>query len=237
MKKEELLRILKENAENVKNAEDTVKNIETKVVDNVKPAEGMPHNELPTQKEVEKAVEKNEGPMIPVDADGVSKNGGEDDRMQADKVEAERKKEDNGMKDVINVSTRKVEESDEINNELLRQLQEAAEREESYKEKINKINTLCEKALKAQADSLTKQHAEEVTKIFESVIVEGEKLERELTESAKKNERMYKVAKKLYESSNKLNKILLEAVKSSAPEKKMARVSSASYRAVKSLSK
>lgn len=49
-------------------------------------------SELPTQKEVEKYVAKDEGPMIPVDKDGVSKNGGDDDRMEADKVEAEKKK-------------------------------------------------------------------------------------------------------------------------------------------------
>ena len=54
MKKEEILRALKESAENVKKAEDTVANIETKVVEDSKPAEGMPNSELPTQKEIEK---------------------------------------------------------------------------------------------------------------------------------------------------------------------------------------
>lgn len=236
MTKEEMLRILKENAE-VKKAEDTIANIDAKVVTDVKAAEGMPSEELPTQKEVEKEVAKDEGPMIPVDKDGVSKDGGECDCINGDCIEKERKREDNGMKDVINVSSRKVEEANEINNELLKQLQEAAEREESYKSKITKINTLCEKALKAQAESLTKQHAKEVHKIFESVIAEGEKLEAELTESAEKNKKMYNVAKKLYESSNKLNKVLLEAVKATRPEKKMVRVSTPAYRAIHSMSK
>ena len=35
---------------------------------------------LPTQKEVEKVVNAAEGPMIPVDKDGMSKDGGDDNR-------------------------------------------------------------------------------------------------------------------------------------------------------------
>lgn len=239
MTKEEMLKMLKENALNVKKAEDTIENINTKEVDGVNKAEGIQglDSELPTQKEVEKYVAKDEGPMIPVDKDGVSKNGGDDDRMEADKVEAEKKKEDNSMKDVINVSSRKVEESAEVNNELLSQLQEAAIREEQYKAKIAKINGLCEKALKTQAESITKEHAKEVYKIFESVIVEGEKFEKELKESAAKNKKLYMTAKKLYEGSNKLNKILLEAVKKAQPERKMTRYSTPAYRVAMSASK
>ena len=168
MTKEEMLKMLKENALNVKKAEDTIENINAKEVDGVDKAEGIQglDSELPTQKDVEKYVAKDEGPMIPVDSDGVSKDGGEDNRMEADKIEAEKKKEDNGMKDIINVSSRKVEESAEVNNELLAQLQEAAVREEQYKAKIAKINGLCEKALKTQAESITKEHAKEVYNIF-----------------------------------------------------------------------
>lgn len=125
------------------------------------------------------------------------------------------------MKDVINVSSRKVEEASEVNNELLAQLKEAQAREESYKEKIEKINALCEHALTKQAEELTKEHAKEMNSVFEAVIAEGEKMERELTESAARNERMYKTAQKLYENSNKLNKILLEAVKKAQPKKEM----------------
>lgn len=239
MTKEEMLKMLKENALNVKKAEDTIENIDAKEVDCVDKAEGIQglDSELPTQKEVEKYVAKDEGPMIPVDSDGVSKNGGDDDRMEADKVEAEKKKEDNSMKDVINVSSRKVEESAEVNNELLSQLQEAAIREEQYKAKIAKINGLCEKALKTQAESITKEHAKEVYKIFESVIAEGEKFEKELKESAAKNKKLYITAKKLYEGSNKLNKILLEAVKKAQPERKMTRYSTPAYRVAMSSSK
>ena len=141
MTKEELLKALRESAENVKKAEDTVANIETKVVDApVAKADGVEglDSELPTQKDVEKAVDAACDPLVPADKDGVSKNGGEDDRMEAGKVEAERKHEDNAAKDVINVSTRKVEEAAEVNEELLKQLREAAEREEAYKEKIAK---------------------------------------------------------------------------------------------------
>ena len=113
------------NATNVKKAEDTLQNIETKEVKDAPKADGVKglDSELPTQKAVEKEVAKDEGPMIPVDKDGVSKNGGESDKMEDGKVEAEKKKEDNGMKDVINVSDRNVEEAAEVHNELLAQLQ------------------------------------------------------------------------------------------------------------------
>lgn len=240
MTKEELLKALRESAENVKKAEDTVANIETKVVDApVAKADGVEglDSELPTQKDVEKAVDAACDPLVPADKDGVSKNGGEDDRMEAGKVEAERKHEDNAAKDVINVSTRKVEEAAEVNEELLKQLREAAEREEAYKEKIAKITDLCENALKAQEAELTRDHAAEMHRVFEAVIAEGEKMEKELTESAAKNEKLYKAAKKMYESSHKLNKILLEAVKKAVPERKMTRYSTPAHRAVASLRK
>ena len=213
MTKEEMLKMLKENALNVKKAEDTIENIDAKEVDGVDKGEGIQglDSELPTQKDVEKYVAKDEGPMIPVDSDGVSKNGGEDNRMEADKVEAEKKKEDN--------------------------IQEAAVREEQYKAKIAKINGLCEKALKTQAESITKEHAKEVYEIFESVIKEGEKFEAELKESVAKNKKLYMTAKKLYEGSNKLNKILLEAVKKAQPERKMTRYTTPAYRAAMSMSK
>ncbi len=245
MTKEEMIAALKasklqeSNATNVKKAEDTLQNIETKEVKDAPKADGVKglDSELPTQKAVEKEVAKDEGPIVPADKDGVSKNGGESDKMEAGKVEAEKKKEDNGMKDVINVSDRKVEEAAEVHNELLAQLQEASAREEGYKAKINEINALCEKALKAQAEQLTKNHAAEMNKVFESVIAEGEKMEKELAEAATKNAKMYKTAQKLYESSAKLNGILLEAVRKSIPEKKMTRYATAALRAVESLRK
>lgn len=232
MTKEEMLKMLKENALNVKNADDTIENIKTKVVTDVQKAEGVTglDSELPTQKAVEKYVNEDEGPIVPADKDGVSKDGGDANLMEPGKIEAERKKEDNSMKDVINVSSRKVEESAEVNNELLSQLHEAAIREQQYKAKIAKINGLCEKALKTQAEALTKEHAKEVCGIFESIIKEGEKFEKELKENAAKNKKLYSTAKKLYEGSNKLNKILLEAVKKAQPEKKMTRYSTPAYR-------
>ena len=245
MTKEEMIAALKasklqeSNATNVKKAEDTLQNIETKEVKDAPKADGVTglDSELPTQKAVEKEVAKDEGPIVPADKDGVSKNGGESDKMEDGKIEAEKKKEDNGMKDVINVSDRKVEEAAEVHNELLAQLQEASAREEGYKAKIAEINALCEKALKAQAEQLTKNHAAEMNKVFESVIAEGEKMEKELAEAATKNAKMYKTAQKLYESSAKLNGILLEAVRKSIPEKKMTRYATAALRAVESLRK
>lgn len=237
MKKEEFLRLLKESE--VKNAEDTLSNIETKVVDGVEPAEGIKHmdSELPTQKAVEKEVAKDEGPVVPADKDGVSKNGGECDDLEAGKVEAERKKEDNSMKDVINVSARKVEENSEVSNELLAQLKEAAAREEAMKNQIASMKKLCEEALSTQEVDLAKTHAKEMKRVFEAVIAEGEKFEKNLAESSAKNEKLYKKAQKMYESSAKLNKILLEAVKKSQPEPKMVRYQTAAARAIASLRK
>lgn len=232
MTKEELMRLLTE-SENITNADQTVKNIETKVVDDVKPAEGMPHEELPTQAGVEKMVNAAEEPIVPADKDGVSKNGGESDDLEAGKVEAERKKEDNAMKDVINVSSRKVEENAEVNNELLAQLKEAQAREAGYEKQIAEIKALAE----SQLEKATKNHAEEMKKVFEAVIAKGEAFQATLTESAEKNEKLYKTAQKMYENASKLNRILLEAVKKAQPEKKMVRYQTAAARALASLKK
>ena len=233
--KAELLRMLSESE--VKNADDTLSNIETKVVDDVKAAEGMPHEELPTQAAIEKEVAKDEGPIVPADKDGVSKNGGECDCLDNDKIEAERKKEDNAMKDVINVASRKVEENSEVNNELLSQLKESSDNIKALKKKIKDLTDICESALLAQEADLTKQHAAEMKKVFNAVIAEGVKFEQSLTESVTKNEKMYKKAQKMYESSAKLNRILLEAVKKSQPEKKMIRYQTAAARALSNYNK
>ena len=238
MTKEEAIAKIKEsmqeNVLNVTNAEQTVENIDAKVVEDVKPAEDMPHEELPTQKDVEKAVENAEEPLVAADEDGVSKNGGECDCIDNEKIEAERKKEDNAMKDVINVADRKVEENTEIQAELLKQLEEAAAREETYKAKVAEINTLCEEALKVQREELIKSHSEEMEKFFEAIIAKGEAFEKELTEAAEKNEKSYKSAKKLYESSLKMNKMLLEAVKKAQPARNMTRYVTPARRALES---
>ena len=84
---------------------------------------------------------------------------------------------------------------------------------------------------------MTKKHAEEMKKVFNAVIAEGVKFEQSLTESVAKNEKMYKKAQKMYESSAKLNRILLEAVKKSQPEKKMVRYQTAAARALSNYKK
>ena len=236
MTKEEFLRLMNE-SENITNAEQTVKNIETKVVDDVKPAENGLDSELPTQKGVEKMVNTAEAPLVDADKDGVSKNGGESDALEAGKVEAEAKKENNGMKDVINVSSRKVEENAEVNNELLAQLKEATAREESYKQKLDNMQKLCEEALDKQFKEVTAKQADEMKKIFEAVIAEGSKFEKELEAASAKNEKMYKTAQKMYENASKLNKILIEAVKAAQPAKKMVRYQTAVARTLESLKK
>ena len=240
MKKEEMIKILREsNALNVKKAEDTIQNIDSKEVKDAKVAQGITglDSELPTQKAIEKEVNKDTGPVVPADKDGVSKNGGDSDKMEPGKVEAERKKEDNGMKDIINVSSRKVDEASEVNNELLNQLKEAQAREAGYQAKIAKMKTICEEALDKQADMLSREHAKEMESVFEAVIAEGEKMEKELTEASVKNERLYNKAKKLYESSLRLNKILLEAVKKAQPAPTMVRYTTTARRIAESLSK
>lgn len=225
------------NVLNVTNAEQTVANIEGKEVEDVKAAEGMPKSELPTQKDVEKVVANAEPTLVPADEDGVSKNGGEKDVMDNEKIEAERKKEDNAMKDVINVADRKVEENSEVQAELLKQLEEATAREESYKAKVAEINSLCEEALKVQREELIKSHSQEMEAFFEAIIAKGEAFEKELTEAAEKNEKAYKSAKKLYESSLKMNKMLLEAVKKAQPARNMTRYMTPAARAMASLNK
>lgn len=252
MTREEMIAALKKadvkesNALNVKKAEDTIQNITTKEVKNGTAIEdgktnnlpGVAASELPTQKDVEKEVNKDVGPIIPADKDGVSKDGGDCDKLMSQGgVEAERKKQDSGMKDVINVSSRKVDESSEVNNELLSQLKEAAEREESLRAKISEINALCEQAIEAQKETLTKEHAAEMNAVFEAVILEGSKMEAELNAAIAKNEKMYKTAKKLHESSSRLNKILLEAVKKAQPEKVMLRYTTPAKRAVETMYK
>ena len=224
------------NVLNVTNAEQTVANIEGKEVEDVKAAEGMPKSELPTQKDVEKAVAAAEPTLVPADKDGVSKNGGEEE-LSATAIEAERKKEDNAMKDVINVADRKVEENSEVQAELLKQLEEATAREESYKAKVAEINSLCEEALKVQREELIKSHSQEMEAFFEAIIAKGEAFEKELTEAAEKNEKAYKSAKKLYESSLKMNKMLLEAVKKAQPARNMTRYMTPAARAMASLNK
>ena len=87
------------------------------------------------------------------------------------------------MKDVINVAD-KVEENTEVQAELLKQLEEAASREEGYKAKIAEINSLCEEVL--QRKQLLKAHGEEMTKFFEAIVAKGEAFEAELTEAAAK---------------------------------------------------
>lgn len=225
------------NVLNVTNAEQTVANIEGKVVDDVKAAEDMPHEEVSTQKDIEKEVASAEPTLVPADKDGVSKNGGECDCIDNDKIEAEKKKEDNAMKDVINVADRKVEENAEVQAELLKQLEEASAREESYKAKVVEINTLCEEALKVQREELIKSHSQEMEAFFEAIIAKGEAFEKELTESSAKNEKAYKSAKKLYESSLKMNKMLLEAVKKAQPARNMTRYVTPARRAMESFNK
>ena len=197
----------------------------------------MPAAEPVNASEVEKYTNSAEPTLVPADEDGVSKNGGEKDVIDNEKIEAERKKEDNAMKDVINVADRKVEENAEVQAELLKQLEEATAREAEYKAKIAEITSLCEEALEAQRKELTESHSKEVEAFFESIIAKGEAFEKELTEAAEKNEKAYKSAKKLYESSLRMNKMLLEAVKKAQPARNMVRYTTPARRALETVSK
>ena len=240
MTKAEVIAKIKEsmkesNVWNVTDAEQTVANIDGKEVEDVKAAEGMPAAEPVNAKEVEKYKNSAEETLVPADEDGVSKNGGECDCVDNEKIEAERKKEDNAMKDVINVADRKVEESTEVQAELLKQLEEATAREESYKARVVEINNLCEEALQLQREELIKSHSKEMEAFFEAIIAKGEAFEKELTEAANKNEKAYKSVKKLYESSLKMNKMLLEAVKKAQPARNMTRYVTPARRALETM--
>lgn len=230
-----IARLKQEAVLNVTNAEQTLANVEVKEVEDVKKAE-LPELEVHGEgaKDVAKAVADAEGPMIPVDAEGQSKNGGEcPELVQPGALQKEREKQDRAMKDVENVASRKVEESMDAQAELLAQIQERDAMLEESKKKIVELNRLCTEALAAQRQQLAERHGKEMEIFFEQVIAQGEAMEKELTAAAEKSAKIAESTKKQYESSLKLTKKLVEAVKAAQPKKEMTRYMTAAARAQK----
>ena len=232
----EKLQAVKEATE-VKRAEDTVMDI--KDVEEVKSAEGMPNSELPTQKEVEKEVEQAVDPVVPADEDGVSKNGGEQEEVTNETIAAEKKKEDNRMKDAINVTQRTYEESAEVNTELLSKLAESEETIKSLQEKIAKINEVAKQALVSQKEEITEAFTNKLTEVLEKISAEGTKMEEELKAESAKATKSLALAEAFGKASLKLNNILIKALKESHSDKKLvchesykARVSGRSRRLI-----
>lgn len=210
-------------AEEVKKAEDT--NPDTKAVEDVKPAEGMPSSELPTQKEVEKEVNAAVDPVVDADKDGVSKNGGEAELTDTS-VETEKKKEDKSAKDAINVSERTYEEQVEVNNELLAKLQEAKEQNAKLAKEVALIKESATAALKDREKMIATKFEERMVDILEDIRVHGTKIEESLKAEAAKAKKTLALAESFSKASLKLNNILLNQLKSNQAEKKMLCVES-----------
>ncbi len=217
---------MKENVLNVTNAEQTVANIEGKEVDDVKAAEGMPAAEPVNASEVEKYTNSAEPTLVPADEDGVSKNGGEKDVIDNEKIEAERKKEDNAMKDVINVTDRTYEENKEVQNELVAQLQEAVEKNEKLKVEMKNIQDVCKAALEAQKSQYVEYSTKKVEALIESIVKIGESMEAELNAEIERGKKNLVRVEATLKASNKLNNILREGLLASREPKKMVRYES-----------
>lgn len=233
MTKQEFLKLKEGAILNVTNATQTEENIDMKAVDNVKPNEDAPAlEEQPSEKAIDKLVQNAEDPIVPADKDGVSKNGGESDLADPKVFDHDKKVEDGMLKDVVNVSSRKIEEATDAQAELLKQIQERDNALAEAKNKIVEINKLCEAALVAQREELIKEHSEQMKEFIDKIIAKGEEMENELTEAVVKNEKAYNDTKKLYEASVKLAKKLVEAVRAAQPQKNMKRHMTATRRAI-----
>lgn len=225
-------------AEEVTNAEQTVANIEAKVVTDAKPADGVAHAEEnkagdagKVAKEVEAAVE----PVVDADKDGVSKNGGEADLMEPGKIEADRKKEDNKMKDVINVTGRTYEESVAVEQELKAQLESSSKEIAALKEQISKVNKVVKAALDVQTERYTEAVAERVTKLLNQIREEGLAIEESLVKEAEAAKKNCAKAESFAKTSLRLNKILREGLLSMKAPKKFVVYESSTRKMLKDL--
>lgn len=225
-------------AEEVTNAEQTVDNIKTKVVDDTKPAEGITHtedNKAGDAAEVAKEVEAAVDPVVDADKDGVSKNGGEDDHMEAGKIEADRKKEDNKMKDVINVTGRTYEESVAVEQELKAQLESSSKEVAALKEQIAKVNKVVKAALEVQQERYTEAVAERVTKLLNQIREEGLAIEESLVKEAEAAKKNCAKAESFAKTSLRLSNILREGLLSMKAPKKFVTFESSTRKMLKDL--
>ena len=206
----------------------TVANIEGKEVNNVAPAAGVEHaeeNKAGDAKEVAKEVETAVDPVVPADEDGVSKNGGEKELTDTT-VETEKKKEDNAMQDVINVTDRTYEENAEVQSELVSQLKEAVEKNEKLKVEMKNIQDVCKAALEAQKSQYVEYSAKKTEALIESIVKIGESMEAELNAEIERGKKNVVRMEATLKASNKLNNILREGLLASREPKKMVRYES-----------
>lgn len=225
-------------AEEVTNAEQTVANIEAKVVTDAKPADGVAHaeeNKAGDAEEVAKEVEAAVEPVVDADKDGVSKNGGEADLMEPGKIEADRKKEDNKMKDVINVTGRTYEESVAVEQELKAQLESSSKEIAALKEQISKVNKVVKAALDVQTERYTEAVAERVTKLLNQIREEGLAIEESLVKEAEAAKKNCAKAESFAKTSLRLNKILREGLLSMKAPKKFVVYESSTRKMLKDL--
>ena len=218
MTKQELIDMIRSKKEAV-NATDleakdnfTLDNIETKAVEDVKPAEGVEHaeeNKAGDGEEVAKEVEA---------------------ELDEKNIEAEKAKEDKAMQDVINVTGRTYEENTEAQAELLNKLNESLTANEKLKEDMAVVQSLCKEALEAQKEKIASVNAKQTSELIESIIKIGESMEAELTAEIERGKKNLAKVESTLKASNKLNKILFEGLKATRAEKKLTRYESAQMR-------
>lgn len=213
----------------------TASNIDDKEVKNVAPASNIEHadeNKAGDAAEVAKEVAAAVDPVVPADEDGVSKNGGEKE-MTADTVEAEKKKEDNAMKDVINVTDRTYEENKEVQSELVAQLKEAVDKNEKLKAEMKNIQDVCKAALAAQKAQYVEYSTKKVQGLIESIVKIGESMEAELNAEIARGKKNVAKLEATLKASNKVCNILREGLLAGREPKKMVRYESVMKRYTK----
>ena len=141
-------------------------------------------------------------------------------------VENEKKKEDNAMQDVINVTDRTYEENKEVQNELVSQLQEAVEKNEKLKVEMKNIQDVCKAALEAQKSQYVEYSTKKTEALIESIVKIGESMEAELNAEIERGKKNLVRVEATLKASNKLNNILREGLLASREPKKMVRYES-----------
>lgn len=231
MTKQELIQKIREKKEAVDaTAKDnfTLSNIEGKEVKDTKPAEGVEHteeNKAGDASEVAKEVAAAVDPVVPADSEGISKNGGEKE-LDDKTIENEKKKEDNAMQDVINVTDRTYEENTEVQNELVSQLKEAVAANEKLKKEMVTIQEVCKAALRIQKEKYVEYSATKTADLIESIVKIGENMEKDLCNEIERGKKNVSRLESTLKASNKLNNILREGLLATRAPKKMVRYES-----------
>ncbi len=231
MTKQELIQKIREKKEAADaTAKDnfTLDNIDGREVKDVKPAEGVEHtedNKAGDAEEVAKEVAASVDPVVPADSEGVSKNGGEKE-LTPETIESEKKKEDNAMQDVINVTDRTYEENADVQKELVSQLKEAVAANEKLKKEMVTIQEVCKAALRIQKEKYVEYSAAKTADLIESIVRIGENMEKDLCNEIERGKKNVTRLESTLKASNKLNNILREGLLATRAPKKMVRYES-----------